>query len=234
MKILTNTAQVATTNPLTMAALLAVIAGYIDATTYLAFNGLFVAQATGSLVEAAAAFETGNPEFIKVAAIPIFLIAGIATAVMTRMAAGDKRRAMGLALAMETACVGVFTFNMLWPAGSSLIAGLSAIAAMGVQSAFCRTLLKEVGSTNVMTTNLTQLAISVEAAIAQYWTGRRDGDTTEQLSRFGTVVLAFFAGVFVGSVVYRTEGPKGLVVITVVLAVLSQMILLTRKRLAMN
>ncbi|RYE45745.1 MAG: DUF1275 domain-containing protein [Hyphomicrobiales bacterium] len=62
-----------------LAPLLAFVASYVDATTFLTFGGFFVAQATGSLVVAGSAFETGNIDVLKLAAIPAFALAGFVT-----------------------------------------------------------------------------------------------------------------------------------------------------------
>ncbi len=91
---------------------------------------------------------------------------------------------------------------------------------MGVQSALCRLFLKDVGSTNVMTSNITQFAINLEAALAEL-SGSGGRDAAAEAMRSGSVIFAFLAGVIVGSAAFATVGAGGLIAVTAVLAALS-------------
>jgi hypothetical protein len=62
---------------------------------------------------------------------------------------------------------------------TALAAGLFGLSAMGVQSAFVRLLMRGAPSTNVMTTNTTQVAIdATEILLARLWTSRSAGFPT--------------------------------------------------------
>ena len=111
--------------------LLAFVAGYVDSCTFLAFNGLFVAQLTGSFVVAGSEFVTSNDGFlVKVLAIPAFFAAGVLTTVIVRAFGAGDRRALVTTLALEASsrwtgvgwCVGSLDARHL---GSGAVRSLS-------------------------------------------------------------------------------------------------------------
>jgi uncharacterized membrane protein YoaK (UPF0700 family) len=148
--------------------LLAVVAGAVDATTFLALFGLFVAQATGSFVIVGVQIVTRDPtSLIRVLAIPLFFAAG-AVAGCLAIAQRHARNALALALGIEALLllgymlVGLAAGPFLnTGAPPALLAAAFGLLAMGVQSAAVRLTLRGVPSTNVMTSNTTQLAIDV-------------------------------------------------------------------------
>lgn len=57
---------------------LAIVAGFVDSCSFLAFNGFFVAQATSSFVlVGAGCWAPASFTIIKVAAIPVFMATGM-------------------------------------------------------------------------------------------------------------------------------------------------------------
>jgi uncharacterized membrane protein YoaK (UPF0700 family) len=79
-----------------------IVAGYIDGYTFLALFGLFVVQATGSLVIAGvqAVAHDGNV-MIKVLAIPAFFFAGMLTTALVATTDRGRYGALPWALALE-------------------------------------------------------------------------------------------------------------------------------------
>jgi uncharacterized membrane protein YoaK (UPF0700 family) len=148
--------------------LLAFVAGVVDACTVFALFGLFVAQVTGSFV--LIGVQVVNEDIvnlIRTLAIPVFFLAGFATVFLVELA-GDSRRALCWSLAAELILVCGFVATGLAAAPfahpnspAALIASVFGVVAMGVQSAVVRLLLREVASTNVMTTNTTLAAIEL-------------------------------------------------------------------------
>jgi len=197
--------------------LLSFLAGYVDSCTFLALFGLFVAQVTGSFVLAGTLFVTHqHGTVIKILAIPAFFVAGVATTVIVRRLARG-RAALPATLGLEAALLagllacwlrgGPFTDP---DAPAAVLASLFGLLAMGVQSALVR--LLGYPSTNVMTTNTTQLAIDV-AELAMAWRARRrsPADATiaaeytgvrDRLTVLGPIVLGFLAGTIAGAVAY--------------------------------
>ena len=204
------------TMPARMPALLSFLAGYVDSCTFLALFGLFVAQVTGSFVLAGTLFVTHHHGVvIKIMAIPAFFLAGVATTVIVRRLA--RQSALPVTLGLEAALLagllacwlrgGPFTDP---DAPAAVLASLFGLLAMGMQSALVR--LLGYPSTNVMTTNTTQLAIDAtelamawrarrrspaDARIAAEYTGVRD-----RLAVLGPIVLGFLAGTIAGAVAY--------------------------------
>ncbi len=205
------------TMPARMPALLSFLAGYVDSCTFLALFGLFVAQVTGSFVLAGTLFVTHHHGVvIKIMAIPAFFLAGVATTVIVRRLARG-RAALPATLGLEAALLagllacwlrgGPFTDP---DAPAAVLASLFGLLAMGMQSALVR--LMGYPSTNVMTTNTTQLAIDV-AELAMAWRARRrsPADATiaaeytgvrDRLAVLGPIVLGFLAGTIAGAVAY--------------------------------
>jgi uncharacterized membrane protein YoaK (UPF0700 family) len=160
--------------------LLSFAAGFIDSCTALALFGLFVAQVTGSFVLAAVAFVTNEQgAVIKVLAIPVFLLAAALTTALAVMVERRGRTAMAWALGLE--CMVLTAFLAAAFVGAPLsdpdalavvIASLLGLFAMGMQSATVRLLMRNVASTNVMTTNTTQIAIDATELLLA-WQARR-------------------------------------------------------------
>src|SRR5712671_5903313 len=204
------------TMPARMPVLLSFLAGYVDSCTFLALFGLFVAQVTGSFVLAGTLFVTHHHGVvIKIMAIPAFFLAGVATTVIVRRLA--RQSALPVTLGLEAALLagllacwlrgGPFTDP---DAPAAVLASLFGLLAMGMQSALVR--LMGYPSTNVMTTNTTQLAIDV-AELAMAWRARRrsPADATiaaeytgvrDRVAVLGPIVLGFLAGTITGAVAY--------------------------------
>jgi uncharacterized membrane protein YoaK (UPF0700 family) len=99
-------------------------------------------------------------------------------------------------------------------------ASLLGLFAMGTQSAGVRLLMKDVVSTNVMTTNTTQLAIDA-AELVLAWQARRRAPADAALAaayekarvRFRAllpIIFGFLAGTVVGMLAYLAIGVWGL------------------------
>src|SRR6202000_921719 len=66
----------AQTVPRPVPALLGFLAGFFDICAYFGLYGIFVAQLTGSFALAGARMVSGQQEFLTLAAIPVFFLAG--------------------------------------------------------------------------------------------------------------------------------------------------------------
>ena len=214
--------------PAVVPPLLSFTAGFIDSCTVLALFGLFVAQVTGSFVLAAAAFVTHEQGAVtKVLAIPVFLLAAVATTMLAVMVERRGRSAIRWVLGLECAVltgflVAVFVGEPLRDpnAVAVVVASLLGLFAMGTQSATVRLLMRNVASTNVMTTNTTQIAIdATELALA--WQARRRApadaaaaqayDTARRrLAGLFPIMLGFLLGTAAGTLAYVTTGLWGL------------------------
>jgi uncharacterized membrane protein YoaK (UPF0700 family) len=204
--------------------LLSVIAGYVDSCTYLGLFGVFVAPLTGSLVLAGTGFVRSEPGVLaKLLAIPFFFLAGMAVAVLAHAMKERPRAALVwslvgecvLLMGLSVSCLVGMPFHNL-DAPGAVVAVLFGIAAMGVQSALVRLLLRSANSTNVMTTNTTMLAIGA-AELLVGWIDRRrtdragtskedDAQDGRQTTALLQIWLGFFAGTALGAVAYITMG----------------------------
>ena len=202
--------------------LLSFAAGFIDSFTVLALFGMFVAQVTGSFVLAAAAFVTKEQGAVtKVLAIPVFLLAAVVTTALAIMVDRRGRAAVAWALGLE--CVVLTGAPLADPnAVAVVIASLLGLFAMGMQSATVRLLMKNVASTNVMTTNTTQIAIdATELGFAWHARRRAPADAAAaaaydaacmRLAGLFPVMLAFLLGTAAGTIAYVSIGSWGLLV----------------------
>ena len=208
--------------------LLSFTAGFIDSFTVLALFGLFVAQVTGSFVLTAVAIVTNEQGALtKVLAIPVFLLAGVATTILAVMLERRGRAPLPWVLGLECAVLTGFLLTALTgaplsdPAAFGVAAtGLLGLFAMGTQSATVRLSMRGVASTNVMTTNTTQLAIDA-AELWLAWQARRRAPADAALGaaydaarvHFGAlfpIMLGFLAGTAVGTLAYVLIGVWGL------------------------
>jgi uncharacterized membrane protein YoaK (UPF0700 family) len=181
---------------------LAFVAGFVDACTFLAFAGLFVAQATGSYVVAGSELVSDNANFAaKVLAIPVFIVAGMGTTCMVRAWKDRTRVALVTAVCIEAALLVALTATgtAADAATADTLPALFGLAAMGVQSAAAHLLFRAYGSTNAMTNNTTQLAIDLTDSLL----GRR---VVPGVRRTGGIMLGFLVGVAAGGVAFKAVG----------------------------
>jgi uncharacterized membrane protein YoaK (UPF0700 family) len=206
--------------PRWMPAVLATIAGFVDACTFVGLFGLFVAQLTGSYVVAGASmFAPGWPEATVLLAVPMFFAGGVVATVVATIAGANGRSALACALALETALLAGFAAIMVSiaplaaPPPEAFAAALLGLAAMGAQSALVRLLLRGVASTNVMTTNTTQIAIEATQAAMSFARRRRDPEIARLhaaacrgLARSLPLPLGFSLGVVSGALAFAATG----------------------------
>jgi uncharacterized membrane protein YoaK (UPF0700 family) len=195
--------------------LLSLVAGWVDSCTFLALFGLFVAQVTGSFVDAGAQIAGKEQGFLLITfAIPIFLVAGAVTTLL--VVSTDDRGASPLAwsLALESALlIGFLVAGIVGSpfdnphAPLAVIAGLFGLSAMGTQSALVQLLMHGTPSTKVMTTNTTQVAILATKAVL-CWRERDDSaaaqfaSTKDRLMEVLWVVTGFLTGTIAGALAY--------------------------------
>ncbi|HVT55246.1 MAG TPA: YoaK family protein [Xanthobacteraceae bacterium] len=208
--------------------LLSFVAGYIDVVTFVALFGLYVAQVTGSFVTAGAQIVGHNHAnaFITILAIPVFVLAAIVTVLFCHVLARRGHSPLGWSLALEAVLLAAFYgCALIGPlnrtGGATLVASLLALAAMGVQSALVKLLMRDVASTNVMTTNTSLLGIDA-AEFLLAWNEKRKFPKNRRAAevfrkrrksfyRLGEITLGFLAGAALGAVIYHEVGLHALI-----------------------
>lgn len=211
----------ATEPPLAAPIVLAIVAGFVDACTFLGLFGFFVAQVTGSYVLVGAHAVTAWPGAIAVLAVPVFFAGGAAATVAAIAGQALARRPLAAALALETLLL--IGFAVSFAAGPlfgaretpAVTASIFGLAAMGVQSALVRLLMRGTASTNVMTTATTQIAIDA-TQMAWTWLHRKDVLPAEEmrerdacrrrLRRGVPLPLGFLFGTLTGAVGFAWGG----------------------------
>jgi uncharacterized membrane protein YoaK (UPF0700 family) len=205
----------AQTMPRPVPAVFGFIAGFVDICTYLGLFGIFVAQLTGSLVLVSAHLISGHQQLMMLAAIPVFFVAGgVATALAVARASGGRSLSwvLGLECTLLTALLALMVASAPLhglntpPAAAAALIG---IAAMGVQSAIVRLFLKGAPSTNVMTTNTTQLAIDatiVLLAKCGYGDAAQARQSRARLADYWPAMAGFILGTGLGAVCFKLAG----------------------------
>jgi uncharacterized membrane protein YoaK (UPF0700 family) len=209
--------------PGVVAALLAFVAGVVDACTVFALFGLFVAQVTGSFVLIGVQIVNADiVNVIRTLAIPVFFLGGFATVFVAELA-GNSKRALCWTLFAEFVLVGGFvSIGLLAPhfdhpnAPWALAASVLGVTAMGVQSALVRLLMRGVASTNVMTTNTTLASIELaQWLIASRRLAKHPGDGAaielqrQARARFAglwPVLAGFLFGACCGAIGFQIAG----------------------------
>ena len=203
--------------PKTVPTLLSFVAGYIDSVTFLGLYGIFVAQMTGSFVLAGTQLVANEQGYlVKLLAIPAFFVAGCIATLIATLA--EQRSGRALALVMTFECLllsGLVVLHVTVPmtdidAPAVLVTALVGIAAMGVQSAMVRLLMHGVASTNVMTTNTTQMAVDVTLVLLHSVSRTRAVSTADaaraRLSGLLPIVIGFVCGTATGAIGYAVTG----------------------------
>jgi uncharacterized membrane protein YoaK (UPF0700 family) len=210
--------------PRMLPASLGFVAGFIDACTFFALFHFFVAQLTGSFVIVGGEFvELDQAMLVPVLAIPVFFLIGVSTRLLLVWSGRTGWTALTAGFAVELALVvAFFVVGMIGApfvsanAPLAVASSLLGISAMGVQSTLVRLLMHDVASTNVMTTNTTQLAIdAAEWLIASHYKRMMLDDPGVQADylkirgRFTglfSIMAGFLGGTIGGALGYRWFG----------------------------
>ncbi len=202
-----------------MATLLAAVAGWVDALGFFALAGVFTAHLTGNLVligEELIRTESGL--LPKLLVFPAFF-AGVALAALLHAHRKARGRSSVRALLLAEAVAVVVFMLVGHVAGPVTDAGemeplaLVAVAlgaiAMGVQNAEGRLALRELGSTAVMTSNITQVLLDVVTALRVR--GPESKRSAQRARRQVLPVAAFCIGAILAAYAYQAFAFWGLV-----------------------
>ena len=205
--------------PRTIPTLLGFVAGYIDSITFLGLFGIFVAQLTGSYVLAGTNFVANEHGItVKLLAIPVFFSAGCIATAVAMIAGARSWRPLPCVMGLECVLLSAFTAIVLLRPLSEIdapvvrSAALLALAAMGVQSAMVRLLMRGVASTNVMTTNTTQIAVDFTMVLLSWFStsiaheSSRGNAARERLSMTFPIMAAFLFGTVFGGLAFSVAG----------------------------
>lgn len=152
-----------------MATLLAAVAGWVDALGFFALAGVFTAHLTGNLVLISEELLRGGSQVTsKLLVFPAFALGVVGAGLVHAEIAARGRSSVRVLLLAEAAAIAGFMAAGLAARpivpqqvdhGLPLLAILLGAVAMGVQNAQGRLALRELGSTAVMTNNITQLIL---------------------------------------------------------------------------
>lgn len=213
--------------------LLSFVAGYVDVVGFTALFGLLTAHVTGNFVMIGIELSspTAHVLLAKILALPTFVLAAAGTRISESRLVRKNRQPVPALLFAE--CILLATFMGLAylslpirnaDAPVAVLAGLSAVAAMGIQNALARTALADFGTTTVMTGNTTQLVIDLvdlqgasqaqrsvlkkriwktAPAIAGFVIGAGSGAAAYTLISFWCVLLPIAALAFVSASIAR-------------------------------
>lgn len=176
---------------------LSVIAGLVDLTGFLSFDGLFTAHITGNLaLVAALAVRGGTFPLVQVLVIPIFIVAVAATWGLTRVSglrgAALARSFLWIQFVLLAGVAILSSVKHVSADPHGLMAGIAAMAAVSAiacQFAVFRIAFPGGPSTSTMTGNLTSAVISLAARVFPPVAGARREKTSYALH-----LLAGFAG----------------------------------------
>jgi uncharacterized membrane protein YoaK (UPF0700 family) len=219
--------------PAAVPIVLAATAGFVDACTFLGLFGFFVAQVTGSYVLVGARPVVGWPGLVAVLAVPAFSAGGVAATIAAILGHAVARRPLAAALTLETLLlIGFAATFASAPSGmadaSAVAASLLGLAAMGVQSATVRLLMRGAASTNVMTTNTTQVTIDATQLAWSWLCGKggaaeaaRQREAARRLWNAVPLPIAFLLGTLLGAAGFSWIGRPVLAVPVIVTGTLA-------------
>jgi uncharacterized membrane protein YoaK (UPF0700 family) len=214
--------------PQSVAFVLSLVAGCVDAFTFLGLFGFFIAQVTGSFVFVGSSLVTGTAlGAAQLMAGPIFFAAGVAATLTAALAGRLNRSPLVWTLALESLLLAGMTVAAAFGApfdspdqSLGLAVAVLGLATMGVQSALVRLLIRGAPSTNVMTMNTTQIAVDVTQVMLASWPWRRRADNDNEAAGIAPIrrrlaitvllMLGFSVGTIAGALIYQTSGFDGL------------------------
>ena len=184
--------------------ILAVVGGAIDTIGFIALFGFFTAHVTGNLVLAGAAWvKDGSGIWIKLAAIPLFILTVLITKALIDRSQ-HKHRALTYLFLFEGLFLVAFMLAGLsfepFDNPSSLhvaITGGLGLMALAVRNTSSKTLIKHISPSTMMTGNTTQLGID----LSNYLRNRTVAHKQAVMKSF-SIVFGFVVGAFLGAFLY--------------------------------
>ncbi|MBX9796408.1 YoaK family protein [Sphingomonas sp.] len=204
----TTHADLAPTRILQVGASLAFVAGFVDASGFVALFGLFTAHVTGNLIMIGVELAQGGPGvFAKLCALPVFMAAVLATSLIV-----DACNSRGMSplrpllVAQLLLLLGFMAAGLAWPPRHAdgwreITTGMLAVLAMGVQNAKSRLVLSSHIPTTVMTGTVTQLMIDL-IAIVRPGPAEPRRTAAARARKSVPALLAFAAGAIGGAISY--------------------------------
>jgi len=202
-------------------AVLSIIAGSVDAISFLGLGGLFTAHVTGNLIVLVAHLAAGSRAPVaNILSVPVF----VAALGLTRLLAGVSLRPLlllQLLLLVGFLALCASAGARVDPhAARAILAGMFGVSAMAVQNALVQISLKGVPSTAVMTTNITHFMMDIGEVLF----GRKLSDVAKARARAlltWPAIVGFAAGCGLGATCEAAIGltslalPVGLAVLAV-------------------
>ncbi len=189
---------------------LSMIAGLVDLTGFLSFDGLFTAHITGNLaLVAALAVRGGTFHLVQVLVIPMFVVAVAATWGLTRLSgwrgAVLARRFLWIQFVLLAGVAVLSWVKHVSADPHGLMAGIAAMAAVSAiacQFAVFRIAFPGGPSTSTMTGNLTSAVLSLVARMFPPAAGARH----EKMSYALHLLAGFLGGCIVAGFAFSTIG----------------------------
>ncbi|MBJ9984835.1 DUF1275 domain-containing protein [Acinetobacter sp. S40] len=184
--------------------ILTIVGGAIDTIGFIALFGFFTAHVTGNLVLAGAAWvKGGSGIWIKLAAIPLFILTVAITKVLIDHSQ-NKSKTLAFLFYGEAFFLTAFMVAGLYfepfknPASITVaITGGLGLIALAIRNTSSKTLIKHISPSTMMTGNTTQLGIDLSDYI------RNKGETHKfSLIKSFSIVLGFVIGAFLGAFLY--------------------------------
>jgi uncharacterized membrane protein YoaK (UPF0700 family) len=209
--------------PVPTMSLLAFTSGFVDTLSFIALFGLFAAHVTGNFVLIATSIaEFRHGLWIKLIAIPVFLLAAVLTRLYIIRRERHELDAAAHVMFGQAALLAVFMAVAVYHTPfkhhedfGAIVTGLLAASAMAVQNTAARTFLSGLPPTTVMTGNMIQ--VIVDLVDIAHGHGPLEAKRT-RLAKLGPMLLAFIAGTMLGAVGYVTAGFYALIVPIVAVA----------------
>lgn len=197
--------------PVTTMSVLAFTSGFVDTLSFIALFGLFAAHITGNFVLIAtsvAEFQHGL--WIKLTAIPIFILAAVLTRLFIIRRERHERDAAAHVMFAQACLLAAFMIVAVYRSPfdghedlDAFFTALLASSAMAVQNTAARTFLSGLPPTTVMTGNLIQVIVDL-VDIAH---GHGQLETKRnRLAKLGPMLFWFIVGTLLGAVGYVTIG----------------------------
>jgi uncharacterized membrane protein YoaK (UPF0700 family) len=194
--------------------LLSFIAAFVDTCGFVGLFGLFTAHVTGNfvLIGAQLVAQEGNI-LAKLLSLPVFIVAVACAVLLSRALKRRGHNALQALLILEgglllLTVMAALAMHRPVDGGdvATLVIGMTAICAMGLQNALMRLELSTLPPTTVMTGNVTQVVIDTVNLTHHDGTAESKAAARARLSHMGPSIGAFFLGAAGGAFGYYVAG----------------------------